>query len=394
MNYMNTMRKLIYSFVALLCIAQMVWAGDIQPSTTLTTYYAAADGKADDALRLALQDIIDNHIVVSYSSLGTLMQYSDTEDADGKNVIDIYTDCTFTVNGPVTWISSGNVGDGMNREHTVPQSWFNKQSPMVSDAFHIYPTDCKTNNNRSSYLYGEFEGAGTSYSSNKCSESGKLSTGTSNSIAPYTYNGQTYAPTATWSGKVYEPDDEYKGDLARGYFYMATRYADVCANWSGGAFGNDNNGLATYTAELMLKWHRMDPVSEKELLRNEVIYGNKTYNKSDKMQKNRNPFIDYPELVEYIWGNKKGQTVALATLISAYDPDTITPVIPDTIVPIDTTDTIVPVDTTDTISPINPEAIETTSADAYPNASKLFINGHLYILVCNEVYTITGQRVK
>lgn len=304
----------------LMSVSASVWALDeVTPSVTLTTYYSSADGKKSDALRTALQDIIDNHTNIGYDNLKYLMKYSDTEEANGTDVVDIYSNCTFTSGATnLTWASSGSVGDGMNREHTVPQSWFGEAVPMVGDAFHIYPTDCKANNNRSSYLYGEFSGAGTSYSSSSCSESGKLSTGSSNSIASYTYGGKTYSPTATHSGKVYEPADEYKGDIARGYFYMATRYANVCSSWSGGAFGSDNNGFKNYTAELMLKWHRLDPVSRKELIRNEVIYGNTKYNKGTRKQGNRNPFIDYPELVEYIWGDKKDQNVSISGLTSAY----------------------------------------------------------------------------
>lgn len=355
------MKTHIFTFLALFLCASIVWA-DVDSSTDLKTYYASANTTSGNQLRLALQNIIDGHTVVSYGDLGTIMQYSDTEGADGRHVVDIYTDCNFTCSGPITWKSSGDVGAGMNREHTVPQSWFDKKSPMVSDAFHIYPTDCKANNNRSSYLYGEFSGAGTSYSTSKCRETGKLSTGTSNTIASYSYKGQTYAPTATHSGKVYEPDDEYKGDLARSYFYMATRYADVCANWSGGAFGSARNGLNTYTAELMLKWHRLDPVSEKELIRNEVIYGNTTYNKSSKKQRNRNPFIDYPELVEYIWGDMQGVSVSIDALDSPYANEA-----PAT-------------------------AFEQVSATE--SAQKILINGQLYILVGEQMYNLQGQRMK
>ena len=316
--FKSNMTRLL-ALIFLFSITLQTWAETLTPSVTLSSYYSAADGKKSDALRQALKGIISSHTTVSYGNLGSLMQYSDTEDADGKNVVDIYTNCTFTVSGALTWASSGSVGAGMNREHTVPQSWFDEASPMVSDAFHIYPTDCKANNNRSSYLYGEFSGNGTSYSSSSCSETGKLSSSGTKSIASYAYQGTTYSPTVTYSGIVYEPADEYKGDIARGYFYMATCYADKCSSWSGGAFGSDNNGFANYTAELMLKWHRMDPVSEKELLRNEVIYGNTTYNKSSYKQNNRNPFIDYPELVEYIWGDKKGTNVDISSLTSAYE---------------------------------------------------------------------------
>ncbi len=318
----NTIKAFTLGFVILLLsLSAAIWAADVTPSVTLTSYYSAANGKKADALRTALQGIIDNHTVVSYGDLGILMQYSDTEEADGVNVVDMYTSCTYTASGKLTWISSGDVGDGLNREHTAPQSWFNEASPMVSDAFHIFPTDAKANNNRSSYLYGEIaSGVETrSYSTSKCVETGKLrKTSGANSIASYTYNGTTYSPTATYTGQVYEPADEYKGDIARGYFYLATRYADKCSSWSGGAFGSDNNGFKNYTAELMLKWHRQDPVSRKELIRNEAIYGNTKYNKSSKKQGNRNPFIDYPELVEYIWGSKKDQNVTISNLTSGY----------------------------------------------------------------------------
>ena len=310
-------KKTFFTLLLCLLVSLSIWA-DVTPSVTLTEYYSAADGKTSDALRQALMGIISSHTDIGYDNLNILMQWSDTEDADGSTIVDIYSNCTYSA--PITsWSSAGTVGGGMNREHTVPQSWFNEATPMVSDAFHIYPTDCKSNNNRSSYLFGEFSGAGTSYSSSSCSELGKLSTGNENSITSYTYNGKTYSPTATHTGKVYEPGDEYKGDIARGYFYMATCYANKCSSWSGGAFGSENNGFKNYTAELMLKWHRLDPVSEKELIRNEVIYGNTTYNKGTKKQNNRNPFIDYPELVEYIWGDKKGTNVDIASLTSAYE---------------------------------------------------------------------------
>ena len=357
-------KEIIAALFVLCCMPLTLWA-DVDASTSLTKYYLRADGQSGNDLRLALQDVIKGHKTIPYKQLGTLMQWSDTENANGKDVIDIYTDCTFTVSGPITWKSSGEVGAGMNREHTVPQSWFNEQSPMVSDAFHIYPTDCKANNNRSSYLYGEFEGPGTSYSSKKCNETGKL--GNSDWTAgttSYTYNGQTYVATTSYSKRVYEPDDEYKGDLARGYFYMATRYAGQCENWSGGAFGSASNGLGAYTAELMLKWHRLDPVSEKELIRNESIYGNTRYNKSTLKQGNRNPFIDYPELVEYIWGDKKGMRVTISYLDSPYANE----------------------------SPL-PQDIDLIEEEPVV-CRKVLMNGHLYIETSDGLFTITGQRVQ
>lgn len=354
-------------FLVLVWVAQLGFADSINSSTSLTTYYSAANNKCGNELRLALFDIIKGHTQIGYKNLGTIMQWSDTQDADGQHIIDIYTNCSFTCNGAVTWISSGGVGAGLNREHTVPQSWFSKDEPMLSDAFHVYPTDTKANNNRSSYLYGEFSGAGSSSSGSKCSETGKLSAGVDNGIASYSYNNQTYAPTETWYGTVYEPDDEYKGDLARSYFYMATRYASGsgtsnCSNWSGGAFGSERNGLSAYTAELMLKWHRLDPVSEKELIRNEVIYGNTTYNKSLLKQGNRNPFIDFPELVEYIWGDLQTVSVTITALDSPYANE-------------------------------SPTAVEDVEYRPSSN-SKLLINGSLYLQVGEQLFNMQGQRVK
>lgn len=289
---------------------------DIRPSVTFSTYYSAADNKQGEALVLALEDAIDNHTIVSYDNLKYLLKYADTKDADGVNLIDIYSDHQFTISGDaITWGSAGgdeNVGVALNREHTVPQSWFHEVSPMVSDAFHIYSTDAASNGHRSNNFYGECS-SGSSYTGNGCKETGQLGT----SVA-----GSGY------SGAVYEPADEYKGDIARSYFYMAVRYyskgsnaGNKAATW-GNMFGTDNYSFTSYTTALMLKWHREDPVSEKELIRNEVIYGNSTYNKSRYKQGNRNPFIDYPELAEYIWGNKAGQTFSLASAISAYDGST------------------------------------------------------------------------
>ena len=338
---------LLLSFVLMLCTALFA---AVEPSVTLTDYYADANGKSGNELRLALRAAIDHHTNITYAKLGYIMKYADTKNADGIHLIDIYSNVpysTSTTNNKgkadiddetVNWISGGKVGEGLNREHTVPQSWFGKNDPMLADAFHIYPTDAHANNHRSSYLYGEIYPASSkvTWYNGSYTELGGLgdtyqdATDLANST--YTYENQTYTLVA-YDGKVYEPADEYKGDLARGIFYMATRYASPeandgtdCSTWQNGTnpshFAKDENGgvmgLSPYTVALMLKWHRQDPVSEKERLRNEVIYGNATYNKSNYKQGNRNPFIDYPELVEYLWGNKAGQTVTVANLTSSY----------------------------------------------------------------------------
>lgn len=239
-------------------------------------YYSSANGKSGNSLRLALQDIIDNHTVVSYDNLYKLYVASDSHD-DGS-LWDMYSTCTWT-HGSKKCGSYSGVCDCYNREHSVPQSWFGEKSPMKSDAFHVIPTDGKVNNQRSNYPFGECSG-GTTLSSKALGRLGNS-----------TFSG--------YSGKVFEPDDEYKGDFARGYFYMATRYADKCSAWGNQMFGSVN-GLTSYSVNLLLKWHREDPVSEKERVRNDAIYG--INNTTGYKQGNRNPFIDYPCLAEYIWG--------------------------------------------------------------------------------------------
>ena len=173
------------------------------------------------------------------------------------------------------------MGDCVNREHSFPKSWFKEGQPMVSDAFHVYPTDGKVNGQRSNFPYGECANGTTLPSSNGVDALGKL--------------GKSSFPG--YSGTVFEPVDEYKGDFARSYFYMAACYNDKIASWSSPMLaGNSYPCYTTWAVNLLLKWNEQDPVSQKEIDRNNAVY---------KHQNNRNPFIDHPELAEYIWGDKQ-----------------------------------------------------------------------------------------
>ena len=243
-----------------------------QPSAT---YYKDAVGKSDAALKTQLYSIISTgSIDKGYDYLYTIYQTSDNTSTG--NVWDMYSTCTWS-HGVKKCGNYSVVCDCYNREHSIPQSWFNEASPMRNDAFHVYPTDGKVNGQRSNYPFGECSGGNT------------LSVG----------KGRLGSSTfAGYSGTVFEPADEYKGDFARTYFYFATRYQNIMTSIGGDSFDNTTYpSLSSWSIALFLKWHRQDPVSQKERTRCNAI---------EVYQKNRNPFIDYPELAEHIWGTKKG----------------------------------------------------------------------------------------
>lgn len=243
-------------------------------------YYDPANGKTGVALEAALHNIIKGHTVVSYSSIPGFFPATDAK--PGSVVWDMYSDVP---GGTPPYVYHYNMGqecgnysgegDCYNREHSWPKSWFNDVPPMNSDMFHIYPTDGYVNGKRNNYPYGTVSSASWT-SQNGC----KLG-------------------TCTWpgySGTVFEPLDEYKGDFARTYFYMSTRYYTEDASWNVTDMTNKSQ-LQPWALQMMLHWCSVDPVSTKEVSRNNAVYG---------IQHNRNPFIDHPEFASLIWGNPVG----------------------------------------------------------------------------------------
>lgn len=242
-------------------------------------YYSSCEGKSGKELLTALHAKISSHTTIGYKSgLWEVFKTSDVRD-DGT-VWDMYS----TKHWVVGQQHCGNysvVGDCLNKEHSFPKSWFNDQSPMYSDAYHLYPTDGRVNGQRSNFPYGECAG-GTTLPSN-------------GSVRPLGRLGSSTFPG--YSGKVFEPDNEYKGDFARSYFYMAACYNNRISGWDSPMLAsNSYPAFTTWAVNLLMKWHQQDPVSAKEVKRN---------NEVSKHQKNRNPFIDYPTLADHIWGDKK-----------------------------------------------------------------------------------------
>ena len=273
---MNLLRRLTLLVVAIVAANGFQIANAAEPDG----YYSKCEGKTGQALLTALYQTITEHTTVSYDGLWTVYKTSDVYPGENK-IWDMYS----TKHWSTTGGKCGNysyVGDCYNREHSFPKSWFNDARPMYSDAYHIYPTDGKVNGQRSNYPYGECANGTTLPSKGGVDALGKL--------GKSTFSG--------YSGTVFEPIDEYKGDFARSYFYMATCYNDRIASWKSDMLANNAYPcFSNWALNLLLKWHRQDAVSKKETDRNEAV---------SSYQKNRNPFIDHPELVEYIWGTKKG----------------------------------------------------------------------------------------
>lgn len=244
-------------------------------------YYSALEGKAEAALKTALHQIINPHTEVS--------SYNNLPDYFKKT--DVYPGTSYwwdMYSSDMVSIYSSFGSSGMNREHCLPKSWWGGDDdiPAYVDLFHLYPSNAKANSAKSNYPLGEIKAGTTPKFDNGVS---RVGTGVNSGGADY----------------VFEPANEYKGDFARTYFYMVTCYQNL--TWSSKYLWQVKNGtyptLQPWAIDLLLKWHRADPVSEKELNRNEAVY---------KIQNNRNPFIDDPELAEYIWGNKKGQSYHLS----------------------------------------------------------------------------------
>ena len=247
-------------------------------------YYNGTSGLEKAALKSKLADIISNgHKDKGYDGLWTAYKTSDVDkyyENDGT-LLDMYSE---NPNGkdPYTYRLGTNQcgnysGEGScyNREHTIPQSSFNDASPMRNDAHHVVPTDGYVNGKRSTHPFG-LVSSSPSWVSENGSKIGK-------------------SIVEGYSGTVFEPIDEFKGDFARIFFYFATRYEDKLQNFSFPMLGKSAYpGLTSWSIPLLLKWHREDPVSTRELDRNNAIY---------QYQGNRNPFIDHPNFVESIWGD-------------------------------------------------------------------------------------------
>lgn len=244
-------------------------------------YYDALEGLSRSQLMAKVAEIVGPHTVIPYGSeTWDAFKRTDVHFVNGRQAWwDMYSD-------EVVYTSSGHVG--LNREHSVPNSWWGGESgnrEAYCDIVNLNPSDETANQKKSNYPLGEVRNVTWT---NGVSTIGQPKTGQG--------GGANY---------VFEPADEYKGDFARQYLYMFTVYA-TSAPWGARYdYMYDTSRillLKDWTVELLLGWMASDPVSEKEINRNNAVY---------KVQRNRNPFVDLPHLASYIWGEKSGQPFEL-----------------------------------------------------------------------------------
>ena len=293
--------------------------------------YPELDGKKGEEIRNVLFNKIKDHKVLSYNSVWASVTGADDRNDGSGTIWDMYSDCVFD-----KWDDKCGSGESeddcecYNREHSLPKSWWGGDTdvPMYTDLHHLIPTDRLANSQRSAWPLGEVS------SVEWTNGSSKLGYGTFGSSG----NNMTF-----------EPADEYKGDFARIYFYMATCYKDQDFTAGGKGYKVFINGTANFlntALNLYLKWHRNDPVSDKEIRRNNAVA---------KKQGNRNPFVDEPELAEYIWGNKKSVAYSCGT----------------------------------------GSAVEDVNAGEAVRVKKVIEGGHLYIILPDGTrYTATGMLAK
>ena len=264
-NNKNKMKRFISSIFLLLLVVC---------ATAQKEYYTSVDGiKGGAALKTALHELIKNHNKISYGSgedktWGAFYTTDAVVENGKRRVLDMYSA------EKRYFGSKGSAVSGMNIEHSVAKSWWGgNQNNAYCDLHHLNPSDQNANSRKSNYPLGEL----TSVSWD---------------------NGVTFVGKANIDGSsmnAYEPCDEYKGDFARVFMYMFTCYQDLTWEYTWMNYEKSTYPtLKPWAVELLLKWHKQDPVSEKEVNRNNAVYA---------VQGNRNPYVDYPQLADYVWGD-------------------------------------------------------------------------------------------
>ena len=250
-------------------------------------YYDQANNLSSDELKEALHQIISNHVIFPYTSNSTdtwdILQESDQDPNENNNMILVYTGRSQEKgyrdgSGNYSQYENGNgtQSNSWNREHIWPKShgFPDEDDNAYTDVHNLKPCDRSVNSSRGTK---DFDFGGNQHSE---------------------------ASDCLTDSDSWEPPDYVKGDIARILFYMVVRY-DPGVDHENNTFDLE---LVDYTTpnntepilgklSSLLDWHLSDPVDDFEINRNEIIFG---------FQQNRNPFIDHPNLVNYLWGDNVG----------------------------------------------------------------------------------------
>lgn len=257
-------------------------------------YYNSATGSGFTLKTQLKTRITTGHTDQGYGALWNLFNntaFRDTNYENDNSLLDMYSENPTGLD-PYNFTSTdqqcgsyANEGDCYNREHVIPQAYFENFAinPMKNDPFHVIPADGKVNGLRDNFPYGRVNVA-NSTTLNGSKLGNNLNSGYS----------------AGYSSTVFEPLNEFKGDIARSILYFATRYQDDMTNFYNAATvvsknmfdGTTDNVFAPTFLNILITWHNLDPVSPKEIAKNNAIYS---------FQGNRNPYIDHPEYVCQIW---------------------------------------------------------------------------------------------
>ena len=272
-------------------------------------FYNPANGLKDCELKGTLKELIRDHTVIGYGTGSWEVFYYADQDENGY-CMDMYCDDWKKFGAP------GSAVSGCNVEHSFAKSWWGgATNDAYKDCYHLNPSNSTANSARSNYPLGIV--------TNLVKTAGSLKI------------GKQHHDSLNVDFNIWEPKDEYKGDFARAYFYMATCYGKdkygaydptVCSAYQGWRLDNKDVGsrfamqndnyleFQPWEQEVLIQWHRQDPVSVKEIKRADAV---------SNFQHNRNPFIDYPYLAEYIWGEKAGEELNMADLMGSFETDFI-----------------------------------------------------------------------
>ena len=297
-----------------LILLALIISGSLSFGQIPTGYYDAAAGQSCDNLKNVLNSIISSgQITLIYGQLDNIqMPIVDTirtDDGTDYMIWDIYSNNN---TGPEPYyFNSSQITPGgfcgsttptvdgtcWNKEHTFPKAWFSSAYPTYADLFVVRPTDYRLNAKRVNAPYATVAAPTYQFPVNGVYPGYPIPPNpVLDKLGPSSATGVTI-PVA------WEPSDAVKGDLARGYFYILTRYQSDLSTW---VTANTGTGIekvvdASNTLypsfnlpylKMLYSWHLADPVDAKEINRNNLIY---------TQQGNRNPYVDHPEYVYEVW---------------------------------------------------------------------------------------------